>query len=133
MDWIRTKDELPEKRTEVLVYNNDDGINVSFISERKEAWYFEEMYKPFDFFTHWMTLPEPPEEESTLSETNDISAKEEPRYYPPQYHGIRLNCVTCGSPYVIFMPHGGYPSDKCRFCFNNSEERDNERFDRWPW
>lgn len=60
MEWISVKDDLPKKRTRVLV---SDGqlVTQAIINHRGDwaNWYtIDNEY--FNDVTHWMPLPEPP-------------------------------------------------------------------------
>lgn len=73
MEWISVKDRLPEKHVIVLVFNDTKDIFVAtmdiihpvYQNEPKLYWSFE----PSGWgsccskdITHWMPLPEPPQE-----------------------------------------------------------------------
>ena len=72
-NWISVKDKLPENNVTVLAYC--EKTKKYFIGNRsccyfsKEAYWRHEgargaMYTVTSKVTHWMPLPEPPEEES---------------------------------------------------------------------
>ncbi len=56
--WISVKDALPDMEKWVLVWNNVMGYDVDMIRE-DGRWALTN-----DPITHWMPLPEPPEEVS---------------------------------------------------------------------
>ena len=64
--WIPVSDRLPDDRTSILVYHNISGLT-------DEAWFYKHIRHPLHEYdiddqywsdvTHWMPLPEPPEQE----------------------------------------------------------------------
>lgn len=66
-EWITVKDRLPETNRTVLVYMPElfNNIRTAFYarywSENDEDWH--EGWSTNMTVTHWMPLPEPPEEE----------------------------------------------------------------------
>ena len=64
--WIRVEDEKPDTGQYVLV-NHKDGVMqcaqylISGYDDR-ELWVLDHYYKEQGEITHWMPLPEPPEE-----------------------------------------------------------------------
>lgn len=64
--WIRAEDEKPDTGQYVLV-NHKDGVMqcaqylISGYDDR-ELWVLDHYYKEQGEITHWMPLPEPPEE-----------------------------------------------------------------------
>lgn len=57
-EWISVKDRLPEKNTDVLIYNIEEYIGSDFLT-KDGKWFWNEELPP----THWMPLPEPPKGE----------------------------------------------------------------------
>lgn len=58
-DWIKIKDKLPDKNQRVLVYRSkqyDNKIEISFYSTLSTRWMGDSFYN----VTHWMPLPEHP-------------------------------------------------------------------------
>ncbi len=53
-EWISVKDRLPEENGYVLAYSSSDDLVIIVLKSKFQS--FE--------ITHWMPLPEPPEEES---------------------------------------------------------------------
>lgn len=67
--WIRVEDRLPDDASDVLAYYDYGGIGlVKFVNYYKDCWYdsvFNDLVDDFrnpGRITHWMPLPEPPEE-----------------------------------------------------------------------
>lgn len=58
-EWIRVEDRLPESAGWYLVFYNGSEMQVAYFRGRK--WPFDNHYHTI---THWMPLPEPPEEMS---------------------------------------------------------------------
>ena len=56
--WIPVSEKLPEAYTPVIVYCSDGYSDVSIRSKNDKG----EIVFAFDDVTHWMPLPEPPEE-----------------------------------------------------------------------
>ena len=66
--WIPVTERLPEHLTSVIVHRKDGGIFIweyFDTSSTDECWIDDSMnvYSFYDV-THWMPLPEPPEEET---------------------------------------------------------------------
>lgn len=59
--WISVKDELPKKKGDYLIYNTDGLVWIYWYND---GWYDSDCCIS-DNVTHWMPLPEPPEEEKT--------------------------------------------------------------------
>lgn len=58
-EWISVKDSEPDSLDEVLTYSENEGIGISFYSNG--SWYDYGTTK-WVSVSHWMPLPEPPEE-----------------------------------------------------------------------
>lgn len=65
-EWISVEDRMPEKDGYYLVVIDDTGISIEEFSKEKLAWlgFDWENAEVFELIgiTHWMPLPEPPEE-----------------------------------------------------------------------
>ena len=57
MKWISVRDRLPENGLTVLLYSKIDEIQTGWLSGLS----FETSYDCISDVTHWMPLPEPPE------------------------------------------------------------------------
>ena len=67
MDWISVKDRLPEESGPYLCYMADYPFGpicmiVNYKKDKSAFWWFADNVKA-PFITHWMPLPEPPEED----------------------------------------------------------------------
>lgn len=60
MKWISVKDSLPRNFEEVLAYKNKTIIHAFF--DDAEDWYWVNCPRMINNVTHWMPLPEPPED-----------------------------------------------------------------------
>ena len=58
-NWISVKDKLPDHFKSVLVYDQEWGIRIDTLSITP----FEE-FAHYGYVTHWMPLPELPEQEN---------------------------------------------------------------------
>ena len=61
-EWISVKDRLPKQREKVLCYFKFEPESPNVIAENTyygSGWWLSETSR----VTHWMPLPEPPEEE----------------------------------------------------------------------
>lgn len=80
MNWISVKDKLPEFDTWVLVYSKDEHNGYNHIKniegkDYKIAYYYEVKFNEpyytswtcFGNVTHWMSLPEKPNEQYELN------------------------------------------------------------------
>lgn len=64
MKWISVKDQLPEKEVYVLVITKEKAYAIAFLSQfngKKEWSIFDTHWIDFEDVTHWMPLPEKPE------------------------------------------------------------------------
>lgn len=61
MEWISVKDKLPEKQTRVLLFDNG-GFGVITGRIGSAGWYLEGDLDKYANVTHWMPLPETPED-----------------------------------------------------------------------
>lgn len=61
--WIPVTERLPERGERVLISNGSGFICESYLSERKH-WMWHRCCMDYFRPTHWMPLPEPPEEET---------------------------------------------------------------------
>lgn len=59
--WISVKDRLPENCIEVLVYDTDCGIVIGW-HDKEIGDFAADFISPLDAVTHWMPLPEPPQD-----------------------------------------------------------------------
>lgn len=57
--WISVKDRLPEEKTRVLVFVPHSSIKIDTDRIVGRIW-----VRWYGHITHWMPLPEPPEEEA---------------------------------------------------------------------
>ena len=63
--WIRVEERLPEPLVDVLTYSREYGIRLNYVDDG--SFVYEDEYpqqRTFGKSTHWMPLPEPPEEET---------------------------------------------------------------------
>ena len=61
-EWISVKERLPEETYLVLVWDNDcDQVAIASL-QRDGSWCGDGVWKDANV-THWMPLPEPPEED----------------------------------------------------------------------
>ena len=60
-EWISVKDRLPETPVEVLVFNLGTWV-LAYWNEDVGQWILYNGDKVLRYVTHWMPLPEPPEE-----------------------------------------------------------------------
>lgn len=60
-EWIPVEERLPEEKQSVLVHYVDGWMPVAFLLNGE--WYQSGGEKSWLSVTHWMPLPEPPEEE----------------------------------------------------------------------
>lgn len=59
--WISVEERLPEPYKDVLVLNWN-RVRMGYYAEDCEAWAVNDMITNTEEVTHWMPLPEPPEE-----------------------------------------------------------------------
>lgn len=91
MTWISVKDSLPENEKAVLVcdingansysypYEFIDTCNIAFYCKSRNTWYLEHDFsidqqdelQPYDYVTHWMPLPEAPNDDK-INESRKI-------------------------------------------------------------
>jgi hypothetical protein len=65
--WVSVDERLPEHEDDVLLFVEDYGSWITLGRRSGDGWYVNEAaegggHKPLDRFTHWMPLPEPPED-----------------------------------------------------------------------
>ncbi|WIJ49647.1 DUF551 domain-containing protein [Enterobacter roggenkampii] len=65
MEWIKCSEQMPEETGDIIVVSDDivmSGVSYS----RKKGFYLQALEydadEPVDDVTHWMPLPEPPNE-----------------------------------------------------------------------
>lgn len=58
--WISVEERLPDAKTDVLACG--DVIKTAYTRGAGEGWFTYDGNKQMHNVTHWMTLPEPPEE-----------------------------------------------------------------------
>ncbi len=73
MNWINTKDRLPGDPTEVLALNGREVL-VASRSEYNGIWY-DINAEEVSGVTHWMPLPEPPDEPSPMTDERRAELK----------------------------------------------------------
>jgi len=62
-EWISVKDRLPDIDLSVLVYNGQSiEVMAYWYDEDEKPNFMNPPAPPCDFVTHWMPLPEPPNE-----------------------------------------------------------------------
>lgn len=61
LKWISVEERLPENDVDVLVYDRLDGVGVCQYSSVLRK-FFGDVEGTYAEVTHWMPLPEPPEE-----------------------------------------------------------------------
>lgn len=66
-EWISVKDRLPELGTDVLCFDQLEGMHVQRLEKDTlcgTVWFdYYDQGINLDWVTHWMPLPEPPKEE----------------------------------------------------------------------
>lgn len=60
-EWISVQNELPEKLTRVIIFDNG-GFGAVTGRLGSSGWYLEGSLDFHANITHWMPLPEPPEQ-----------------------------------------------------------------------
>lgn len=75
VEWVSVKDRLPETNGQFLCYSADFPLGAffsiqSFNVKKGAFWWYEDNVKA-PFITHWMPLPEPPEEGQRHEENTD--------------------------------------------------------------
>ena len=63
-NWISVKDRLPEKNGRYLVYENGEVYSAEYEKNRPDSEWTDDYEGYFMKVSHWMPLPEPPEEEA---------------------------------------------------------------------
>lgn len=64
MEWISVKDRLPQKYSNVLIYTSFGYVTNGMWVPYKNIFVYDRGYElEKDEVTHWMPLPEPPEED----------------------------------------------------------------------
>ena len=59
MKWISVEDRLPDSDTHLIVCHDDGGVGTAFFYNDL---FSRDWRSIFDDITHWMPLPEPPED-----------------------------------------------------------------------
>ena len=63
-DWLTVKSKLPEKHEDVLVFSQDDGITIGFLSAIDDEfgceWFIPDRDEVSYHISHWMPLPVDP-------------------------------------------------------------------------
>ena len=61
-EWINVKDKLPEYNEWVLAYpTKKNGVAMGFLSKTAGEWVTAQITDWWQQPTHWMPLPEPPD------------------------------------------------------------------------
>lgn len=60
-EWIKCDEQMPEPQVKVLAFTAY-GVWVAFYSKKYDCWDDGDWNDSLDSVTHWMPLPEPPEE-----------------------------------------------------------------------
>ena len=65
MKWIRVEDELPVNDDEIIVYDpdGDPAVHGDIFYELPQGYFRDHSFIENKEITHWMPLPEPPEDE----------------------------------------------------------------------
>jgi len=58
MQWIKCTEQMPGEKDFVLGFSRDGEMEVTWFSGH--MWSYAGTFVDEDYFTHWMTLPEPP-------------------------------------------------------------------------
>jgi hypothetical protein len=61
MEWIKVEDQMPEKESLLIGYQNCMIIGYVGLDKDKGEYYGENDNEQLDHVTHWMPLPSPPE------------------------------------------------------------------------
>lgn len=61
-EWVSVKDRLPEKNGDYITYDRDGTVWPHFFTASSKVWE-DALGFSTELVTHWMPLPEPPEEE----------------------------------------------------------------------
>jgi hypothetical protein len=66
MKWISAKDRLPVPCLSCLLWTKNNMIYIGSVYGRKKEWHIEKItgieHADIDWITHWMPLPDPPEQ-----------------------------------------------------------------------
>ena len=61
--WIKCSERMPMARRDVIITGMDMVPRVAWFNDRKDAWYVTGLgWFSRDEVSHWMSLPEPPQE-----------------------------------------------------------------------
>ena len=60
-EWISVEDKLPQEKVRVLLFDNG-GFGIMSGRLGSAGWYLEGDLDKYANVTHWMPLPEPPEQ-----------------------------------------------------------------------
>ena len=62
-EWIKCSYRMPMARRDVIITGMDMVSRVAWFNDRKDAWYVTGLgWFSRDEVSHWMSLPEPPQE-----------------------------------------------------------------------
>ncbi len=66
VEWISTKDRLPEEGVQVLIIEKICGVPIMYVAYLDDGWWRDSYFgRPIELesdreVTHWAELPEPP-------------------------------------------------------------------------